>query len=54
MTDIGNRPAKQDKSAPRIGCSCAVCRWARERAARDADLRANYDRYTAGLLVADA
>lgn len=37
--------------APIEGCRCDVCRWAKARAERDADLARNYDRYLAGELV---
>lgn len=36
---------------PKPGCDCAVCKWAKRRADRDADLADNYARYQRGELV---
>jgi len=46
---------KADLAAPRMGCDCDVCVWARRRADREHrladDLETNYRRYLAGELV---
>lgn len=43
--------------APKPGCNCEVCAWARARIERqrrqDEDLADNYARYLAGELVSD-
>lgn len=45
----------EDKTAPRLGCKCDVCEWARRRIERERrsfdELEANYRRYLAGDLV---
>ena len=48
---IEDSTMNNDNSAPRLGCRCPVCHWARRRAERDAELDENYKRYLAGLLV---
>jgi hypothetical protein len=44
-------PAHDGRPAPLDGCPCAVCVWANDRVARDADIALNYERYLAGDLV---
>jgi len=45
----------EDQTAPRRGCNCDVCKWARARIDREQrladDLEQNYQRYLAGELV---
>lgn len=46
---------KEDKSAPRSGCNCAVCIWANNiiewNRRLDEDLDANYQKYLNAALV---
>jgi hypothetical protein len=45
----------EDKTAPRPGCNCEVCKWCRARIEQDrrldADLASNYQKYLDGDLV---